>query len=81
MVDEQQPALLTAHSCSMLGIRVEASQTVPSCNAQAQQHSAAPRRAGTVRRQLAAINLPHAEPASAQLPDQTTGDCLSPRTC
>lgn len=42
MVDEQQPALLTARSCPMLGIRVEASQTVPSRDAQAQQHTAAP---------------------------------------
>lgn len=35
----------TALICSALGVRVEASQTVPSCAAQAQQHSAAPQRA------------------------------------
>lgn len=33
LVVEQQPALLTTRSCSMLGVRVEASQTVPSCDA------------------------------------------------
>lgn len=64
LVDEQQPALLTARSCSMLGIRVEASQTVPSCDAQAQQHTGAPQRCGAGSQRLTCCTLSLHPPSS-----------------